>query len=205
MHIRIVLKDGHSVQDVSQGFVIGTKVLVLSKEANGILEPAKIADSLSGSRERLRLASTQKIGVLHCHAPDYTTPIQDQAAALDSLHNPVAGGMLSGKLTSGDIQGTRFAKDNVIGAFSKMQYDKKELRDAVRYVTSVLEPAGMSKIEAGLRWFCYHLQLRPEDGIILGASKPHYLEENVATIREGPLPDEIVAAIEKAWETLSGQ
>lgn len=120
------------------------------------------------------------------------------------FNSPVAGGMLSGKLTAGDIQGTRFAKDNMIGTFSKMQYDKKELHDAIRYLSSVLEPAGVSKIEAGLRWICYHSQLRPEDGIILGASKPHYLEENVASIRKGPLPDEIVAAIEKTWETLSG-
>ncbi|KAJ8132097.1 hypothetical protein O1611_g1526 [Lasiodiplodia mahajangana] len=253
---------------VAQGFVIGTKILVLSKEANGTLEPAKITESLLSSRERLRLDSNQKVGVLHCHAPDYTTPIKDQAATLDSLHkqglfeklgvsnfpldmltdfidvceregyvkptvyqgnynllsrgheklfpalrkygirfdahSPVAGGMLSGKLTAGDIEGTRFAKDNMIGTFSKMQYDKKELHDAIRYLSSVLEPANIGKIEAGLRWICYHSQLSPDDGIILGASRPHYLEENVAAIRKGPLPDEVVAAIEKAWETLSG-
>ncbi|KAI1127658.1 Aldo/keto reductase [Nemania abortiva] len=254
---------------VAQGFVVGTKILVLSKDANGTLEPEKITDSLLSSRERLRLDNSQKVGILHCHAPDYTTPIKDQAAALDSLHkqglfdklgvsnfpldmladfidvceregyvkptvyqgnynllsrdhekifptlrrygirfdahSPVAGGMLSGKLTAGDIEGTRFAKDNMIGTFSKMQYDKKELHDAIKYLTSVLEPANISKIEAGLRWICYHSQLGPDDGIILGASKPHYLEENVAAIRKGPLPEDIVTAIEKAWGTLSGQ
>ncbi|GAP89754.1 putative aldo keto [Rosellinia necatrix] len=254
---------------VAKGFVIGTKILVLSKDANGTLEPAKIRASLDSSRERLRLDSTQKVGVLHCHAPDFTTPIKDQAAALDALHreglfdklgvsnfpldmltefievceregyvkptvyqgnynllsrgheklfpalrkhgirfdahSPIASGVLSGKLTSGNIEGTRFAKENMIGTFSKMQYDKKELHDAVRYLDSVLEPTGVSKIEAGLRWICYHSQLSPEDGIILGASKPHYLNENVASIRKGPLPVEIVTAIEKAWETLSAQ
>lgn len=71
---------------VSQGFVIGTKILVLSKDANGTLEPAKIEKSLASSRERLQLNSSQKVGVLHCHAPDFTTPLKDQASALNSLH-----------------------------------------------------------------------------------------------------------------------
>jgi aryl-alcohol dehydrogenase-like predicted oxidoreductase len=71
---------------VSQGFTIGTKILVSSKDGNGTLEPAKIEKSLSESRKRLRFDASQKIGVLHCHAPDFTTPLKDQAAALNSLH-----------------------------------------------------------------------------------------------------------------------
>ncbi|KAI3325479.1 hypothetical protein HD806DRAFT_533147 [Xylariaceae sp. AK1471] len=63
-----------------------TKILVLSKDANGTLEPAKIEKSLSESRERLRFDASQKVGVLHCHAPDFTTPLKDQAAVLNSLH-----------------------------------------------------------------------------------------------------------------------
>jgi aflatoxin B1 aldehyde reductase len=111
--------------------------------------------------------------------------------------------MLSGKLTAGDIQGTRFAKDNAIGTFAKLQFDKKEFHVAINYLTEVLEPTNISKIEASLRWISYHSKLGPDDGIILGASKPHYLEQNIVAIRKGPLPEEIVAAIEKVWDMLA--
>ncbi|ROW08500.1 hypothetical protein VMCG_03253 [Cytospora schulzeri] len=251
---------------VAQGFAVDTKILVLSKDGNGTLEHEKIEKSVAASHERLQLHG-QKLNILHCHAPDFTTPLKDQAASLDSLHkrglfdklgvsnfpldmltdfievceregyikptvyqglynlvcrgheqllptlrkhgivfnahSPLAGGFLSGKLTSGDIKGTRFAKESIIGTFSRAQYDKKELHDAVNTLTETLEPVNISKIEAALRWISYHSQLGPDDGIILGASKPHYLVQNLEAIQKGPLPKEIVSAIESVWDALS--
>lgn len=69
----------------AQGFAINTKILVLSKDASGTLEPAKIEQSFSTSQKRLQL-NGQKLNILHCHAPDYTTPLKTQAAALNALH-----------------------------------------------------------------------------------------------------------------------
>ena len=45
--------------------------------------------------------------------------------------------------------------------------------------------------------------LNPErgDAIIVGASKLEQLEQNIAAVSAGPLPDEIVAAFETAWNT----
>ena len=119
--------------------------------------------------------------------------------------SPVAGGMLSGKLTAGNIEGTRFAKDNMIGMFSKMAYDKPELHDAVRYVQELLEPTNITAIEAALRWISYHSMLGPDDSIILGASKAHYLKTNVEAIQKGPLPEEIVTGMGKVWDIASGK
>lgn len=84
-----------------------------------------------------------------------------------------------------------------------MQYDKKELHEAIKILDQALEPTGISKIEAALRWIAFHSQLQTQDGIILGASKPHYVEQNIQAIREGPLPAEIVAAMEKLWGQLT--
>ncbi|KAK8104683.1 aflatoxin B1 aldehyde reductase-like protein [Apiospora kogelbergensis] len=236
------------MQAIAQGIAVDTKILVLSKDANGTLEPDKIRTSLENSRKSLQLDSSQKLNIVHCHAPDYTTPIQDQAKTLDELHkqvceregyvkptvyqgnynllqrghealmptlrkhgirfdahSPVAGGMLSGKLTSGDTEGTRFGKDNMIGTYSKMNYDKPELHAAVRYVHELVKPANITPIEAALRWISYHSMLGPDDSIILGASKSSYLKSNVEAIQKGPLPEDIAAGMEKVWDLASGK
>lgn len=249
------------------GFQIDTKILVTSMDTDGTLETDKINTSVKDSFDRLNFQGSQKFHVVHCHGPDRTTPIEEQAAALDALHkkgmfdklgvcnfpldmlkqfievcdkkgyvkptvyqglynvvarghealfpflreqgitfnahSPVASGFLSGKLTSGNIEGTRFDQDNMVGKSLKGRYDKEELHDAVRSFNKVLEPANMSIIEATLRWISYHSQLRPEDGIILGATKAHYITDNVASIKKGPLSDELVAAIDKVWDALS--
>ncbi|KAI0008535.1 Aldo/keto reductase [Xylariaceae sp. FL0662B] len=112
-------------------------------------------------------------------------------------HSPLAGGFLTGRLTAGDIEGTRFAEGNIMGAHARQQYDSKDMHDAIHYLTKTLEPAGISKIEASLRWLCYHSMLGPDDSIVLGASKLPQLVQNVEAIRKGPLPDDIVAALDK--------
>lgn len=69
-------------------------------------------------------------------------------------------------------------------------------------LSETLEPAQISKVEASLRWISYHSDLTPDDGIILGASKPQYLVQNVAAIQKGSLPEEIVSAIESVRDVL---
>lgn len=63
----------------------------------------------------------------------------------------------------------------------------------------------VSKIEAALRWISYHSSLGPEDGIILGASKPQYLDQNIEAIQKGPLPAEVADSMGGLWGPLSGQ
>lgn len=69
----------------AQGFAVDTKILVLGADGNGSLEPAKIRDSVSKSCEALKMGG-KRLNVLYCHAPDPETPLEDQAATLDSLH-----------------------------------------------------------------------------------------------------------------------
>ena len=68
------------------GFTIDTKILVTSMEADGTLKPEAIEKSISASIERLQLKQNQKINVLHCHAVDKSTPLEEQARALNEQY-----------------------------------------------------------------------------------------------------------------------
>lgn len=52
--------------------------------------------------------------------------------------------------------------------------------------------------EVALRWCQHHSVLTPSDGIILGASSAKQLEQNCKDSGKGPLPEEVVAALDKA-------
>jgi aflatoxin B1 aldehyde reductase len=77
------------------------------------------------------------------------------------------------------------------------------MHDAVGSLNRAIEHLGISKIEASLRWICFHSALTPDDAVILGASKPSQLQQNVEGISKGPLPDAAVAAINDIWRIVS--
>jgi aryl-alcohol dehydrogenase-like predicted oxidoreductase len=52
-----------------------------------------------------------------------------------------------------------------------------------------------------LNWLLHH---SAADCIILGASRLQQLEENLKAMEEGPLPPEVLAACEEAWNGLRG-
>lgn len=117
----------------------------------------------------------------------------------------LSAGFLSGKFTAGEIKGTRFDQDTVIGKFATKLFDKQEMHDAIHAFTKLLEAKNMSKVEAALRWVSYHSALGPEDGIILGASKLEQIVSSVEAIKKGPLPDDVVAAMDGLWMTVPQQ
>lgn len=116
-------------------------------------------------------------------------------------HSPQASGFLRGSLTSGRVEGTRFAEGNVMSMDAR-RYDTERHHAAVRFLDEALGPYGIPKTEASLRWLAFHSELGPRDAIIFGASKMHQVEENVAAVRKGPLPGELFAALDGIWATL---
>lgn len=52
--------------------------------------------------------------------------------------------------------------------------------------------------EIALRWCQHHSVLTPEDGIILGASSAGQLKQNLEDCEKGPLPEEILKALDEA-------
>lgn len=115
-------------------------------------------------------------------------------------YNPLAGGMLTNKYSSQDktIKAGRF--------INRPNYQKRYWKDsyfeAIDRIKEVCAEHNMNIVEAVYRWLAYHSMLKVErgDGIIIGASRLVQLEQNMATVEKGFLPDEIVEIINDAWE-----
>ena len=59
----------------------------------------------------------------------------------------------------------------------------------------------MTGHELALRWVVHHSAIDASlgDAVILGASKPAQLEDSLRICEKGPLPDELVKAMDDVW------
>lgn len=114
-------------------------------------------------------------------------------------YNPLAGGLLSGKHQAFDETPTsgRFA----LKATYRNRYWKKTLIDSVKNLAAACKQEHITLAEAAFRWLSHHSSLTSEknDGIILGASNPTQLEQNIVALTKGPLSRAIVDAFNLAW------
>ncbi|KAF3067425.1 Aflatoxin B1 aldehyde reductase member 2 [Daldinia childiae] len=116
-------------------------------------------------------------------------------------HSPNGSGFLRGALTSGQVEGTRFAKGNIMSTDAR-RYDTDKNHEAIRFLNKALEPHGISKPEVALRWLAFHSKIGPQDAIIFGSSKLAQVKQNVEAIQKGPLPEDIVAILDDAWNII---
>lgn len=119
-------------------------------------------------------------------------------------YNPMAGGLLTGRYGSFEEKPTegRFTnRPNYQG-----RYWKKSYFDAVDLIKKAAEKHGITSIEATYRWLAYHSMLNGDrgDAILIGASKLNHLQQNMATVKAGPLPEDVVEAFEQAWTITKG-
>jgi aflatoxin B1 aldehyde reductase len=115
-------------------------------------------------------------------------------------YNPLAGGILTGKYKD-------YNEIPSPGRFThrpnyKDRYWKKSFFDALEILFSFCNDENIKLVEAAYRWLAFHSHLnnRQGDGILIGASRLEQLEENIAVIDKGPLPDNILSAFDKAWQ-----
>lgn len=116
-------------------------------------------------------------------------------------HSPQASGFLAGSLTSGQVEGTRFAEGNIMSTDAR-RYDTERHHEAIRFLGNALKLHGIPKTEASLRWLAFHSKLEPHDAIIFGSSKMDQIKQNVAAVEQGPLADELVTVLDGIWATL---
>ena len=122
-------------------------------------------------------------------------------------YNPLAGGVLSGRYKSSlEIpKEGRFSDDgdpkHTAGKLYRDRYFNQVYLDAIHRLTPVVEKHGLTLIETAFRWLVHHSKLRPfdGDGIIIGASSIEQLESNLKDLQKGPLPEEVVQALDEAW------
>lgn len=67
---------------LADSFAVDTKIL-FSGSGEGTLTPAAIETSLNNSLDAL---GVDKVNVIYCHAPDFDTPIAEQARAFDEQY-----------------------------------------------------------------------------------------------------------------------
>ncbi|KAF2757758.1 Aldo/keto reductase [Pseudovirgaria hyperparasitica] len=124
------------------------------------------------------------------------------------VYNPLAGGLFSGKIKAPEDVGTegRFSDATKVGAMYRQRYFKDATFDALRIISPVVEKHGLTLLETALRWVVHHSALNVkgdglgnQDGIIIGVSSFGQLESNLADCEKGPLPDDVVKALDEAW------
>jgi len=72
--------------------------------------------------------------------------------------------------------------------------------EAMRVIKAAAEKAEIPLAEIGYRWLQHHSALSPADGIIFGSSTPAHLESTMASAVNGPLPEEVVSALDAAYK-----
>ena len=115
-------------------------------------------------------------------------------------YNPLAGGLLTGRYR-------RFEEEPGDGRFThrpnyQKRYWKKSYFEAVDLLKEACEKEGIGLIEAVCRWLVHHSMLKAErgDAVIIGASRPGHLRQNLAALQAGPLSGSLQECFEAAWE-----
>lgn len=101
---------------------------------------------------------------------------------------------------------SRFDTSLPVATVVRRLYFSDKAFGALDIISKAAEAQGLTMGETALRWINWHSALKPEhgDAIIIGASSTKHIEENLANLEKGPLPDSVVKAIEEAWKIVGG-
>ncbi|KAF9548184.1 Aldo/keto reductase [Agrocybe pediades] len=118
--------------------------------------------------------------------------------------NPLAGGFFTGRyLAMEDAvdSGSRFDPENLQGQQYRARYWKEPYFKALNSVKQVADKHGLTLTEVALRWVSHHSLMKREhgDAILIGASSLNHIEQNLVDLEKGPLPEEVVKALDNAW------
>ncbi|KZT26245.1 Aldo/keto reductase [Neolentinus lepideus HHB14362 ss-1] len=124
------------------------------------------------------------------------------------VYNPLAGGFFAGKIPAAAAdapKGGRFDPNSKMGEMYRERYFREGYFKAMEILKPVAERHNLRLTEIALRWCQHHSALTPDDGIILGASSAEQLNMNCADSEKGPLPGEVVQALDEAWSVVIPQ
>lgn len=120
------------------------------------------------------------------------------------VYNPLAGGLFSGKVKSKDIvpETGRYAGNTTMATNYRSRYFRDSTFESLRIVEEAAAKAELTLLEIAMRWIVHHSALKIKDGndgIIIGVSSVAQLENNLDNLEKGPLPEEVVQALDEAW------
>ncbi|KAF9730249.1 aldo/keto reductase [Paraphaeosphaeria minitans] len=118
------------------------------------------------------------------------------------IYNGLAGGLFTGKYKAGKTEAP--AQPSLIDKFYRTRYIQNGYLDALSIIEPIVTAHGLTLIEVAMRWLIHHsaLKMRTDggnDGLIIGASSLSQLDNNLAVIKKGPLPKEVVDALDDGW------
>ncbi|KAJ7481562.1 NADP-dependent oxidoreductase domain-containing protein [Mycena latifolia] len=114
------------------------------------------------------------------------------------VFNPLAGGFLTARYTRGQAAfepGERFDPARAQGKLHRVRYWNEPNFRALDILRPALAPHGISESEAALRWLAHHSVLKRSL-----VTRTKHLEENLESLDKGPLPADVVEALDAGWE-----
>ncbi|KAJ6486529.1 NADP-dependent oxidoreductase domain-containing protein [Mycena vitilis] len=120
------------------------------------------------------------------------------------VYNPLAGGFLTARYTRDHVFDgpDRFDPAGPVAAQQRALYWNEANFKALDILRAAIAPHGLTESEAALRWLAHHSVLKKQlgDAVIVGAGGKKHFEENLSALDKGPLPEDVVAALEAGWE-----
>ncbi|KAJ3904977.1 Aldo/keto reductase [Lentinula edodes] len=121
--------------------------------------------------------------------------------------NPLGGGFFTGRY--GSLQdsvepGSRFDPQGFQGQSYRGRYWNEHYFEALTSVRKAGEAHNLTLGEIALRWESHHSMLKREhgDSILIGASNIEHIKQNLIDLEKGPLPEEVVTAVDEAWASV---
>lgn len=122
------------------------------------------------------------------------------------VYNPLAGGLFSGKIKSAELAPTdgRFSESYKYGKMYRDRFLKKANIEALKIVEEATQKHNLTLLETAMRWVIHHSALKTRtkggnDGVVVGVSSFQQLEGNLKDFEKGPLPEDVVDALDRAW------
>ena len=121
------------------------------------------------------------------------------------IFNPLAGSILAGKYKSKvpPKDGRYSDATGPIAAMYRARCFKDSTFEGLQVIEKAISKHNLTMAETALRWWVHHSRLNVGDGgkdrIITGASSIGQLENNITDLEKGPLPEDVVQALDEAW------
>lgn len=120
-------------------------------------------------------------------------------------HGSLASGFLTGKYQRGiaPVKGVdRFAQSRRIKQYEERYLHRPEMFDALETISVAADDAGLTTLEAAIRWTQHHCAVDGSlgDAVLIGVSRLEQLAPIMEASQNGPLPAEVVEAFETASE-----
>ncbi|PON22081.1 aflatoxin B1 aldehyde reductase member 2 [Trichoderma gamsii] len=119
-------------------------------------------------------------------------------------YSPAAAGFFAGNHKNAR-PGGRYDASTWLGDWYAQKYNQPGVQAATEKALATATAHGIGGHDAALRWCAHHSALTGEagDGIILGAGSLSQLETNMDSIEAGPLPQDVVAALDDVYQRIA--